>query len=76
MRKRDLHILTAGIQTYTGDGRFTVHHPESSNDWDLRIDYVQKRDSGVYECQINTQPKLKLAILLLVEGIFFIDFPN
>ncbi|GLV31738.1 defective proboscis extension response 7 [Carabus blaptoides fortunei] len=67
MRKRDLHILTSSIHTYTGDGRFSVMHPEQSDDWDLRIEYVQKRDAGVYECQINTEPKINMAVVLNVE---------
>ncbi|KAH8256445.1 hypothetical protein KR032_007292 [Drosophila birchii] len=61
MRKRDLHILTTNIYTYTGDQRFSVIHPPSSEDWDLKIDYAQPRDSGVYECQVNTEPKINLA---------------
>ena len=68
MRKRDLHILTSGRHTYTGDGRFSVRHPEHSDDWDLRIEYVQKRDAGVYECQVNTEPKINMAFFLEVEG--------
>ncbi|CAG9817197.1 unnamed protein product [Phaedon cochleariae] len=68
MRKRDLHILTSSIHTYTGDARFSVRHPEHSDDWDLRIEYVQKRDAGVYECQVNTEPKINLAIMLEVDG--------
>ncbi|XP_017056799.1 uncharacterized protein LOC108098416 [Drosophila ficusphila] len=64
MRKRDLHILTTNIYTYTGDQRFSVIHPPSSEDWDLKIDYAQPRDSGVYECQVNTDPKINLAIVL------------
>ncbi|XP_052854854.1 zwei Ig domain protein zig-8 [Drosophila gunungcola] len=64
MRKRDLHILTTNIYTYTGDQRFSVLHPPSSEDWDLKIDYAQPRDSGVYECQVNTEPKINLAIVL------------
>ncbi|XP_046599591.1 netrin receptor DCC isoform X1 [Neodiprion pinetum] len=67
MRKRDLHILTSAIFTYTGDARFAVLHPESSDDWDLKIEYVQPRDAGIYECQVNTEPKINLAILLSVE---------
>ncbi|KAL1509845.1 hypothetical protein ABEB36_004522 [Hypothenemus hampei] len=67
MRKRDLHILTSSIHTYTGDGRFSVRHPEHSDDWDLKIDYVQKRDAGVYECQVNTEPKISLPIMLNVD---------
>lgn len=68
MRKRDLHILTSHIFTYTGDARFSVLHPEPSDDWDLKIDYVQPRDAGVYECQINTEPKINMAVILSVEG--------
>ncbi|XP_064537671.1 zwei Ig domain protein zig-8 isoform X2 [Drosophila montana] len=64
MRKRDLHILTTNIYTYTGDQRFSVLHPPSSDDWDLKIDYAQTRDSGIYECQVNTEPKINLAITL------------
>ncbi|XP_052755386.1 protein sidekick-1-like isoform X2 [Galleria mellonella] len=68
MRKRDLHILTSHIFTYTGDARFSVLHPEPSDDWDLKIDYVQPRDAGVYECQINTEPKINMAVILSVEA--------
>lgn len=50
MRKRDLHILTSNIYTYTGDQRFDVIHPPESDDWDLKIEYAQQRDSGIYEC--------------------------
>ncbi|XP_014359273.1 hemicentin-1 [Papilio machaon] len=67
MRKRDLHILTSHIFTYTGDARFSVLHPEPSDDWDLKVDYVQPRDAGVYECQINTEPKINMAVVLNVE---------
>ncbi|XP_068082554.1 uncharacterized protein [Anabrus simplex] len=67
MRKRDLHILTSSIFTYTGDARFGVIHPESTDEWNLKIEYVQKRDAGIYECQVNTEPKINMAILLNVE---------
>lgn len=68
MRKRDLHILTSDIHTYTGDQRFSVLHPPDSDDWDLKIEYAQQKDSGIYECQVNTEPKINLAILLDVTG--------
>ncbi|XP_065090228.1 hemicentin-2-like [Ochlerotatus camptorhynchus] len=66
MRKRDLHILTSGTHTYTGDQRFSVHHPLDSDDWDLKISFAQPRDSGIYECQVNTEPKINLAVYLHV----------
>ncbi|XP_055643765.1 uncharacterized protein LOC129779975 isoform X2 [Toxorhynchites rutilus septentrionalis] len=66
MRKRDLHILTSNIYTYTGDQRFSVIHPPDSDDWDLKISYAQQKDSGIYECQVNTEPKINLAVYLTV----------
>jgi len=68
IRKRDLHILTSSIHAYTGDARFSVKHPEASDEWTLKIAYVQLRDAGVYECQVNTEPKMNLAFMLKVEG--------
>ncbi|KFB43664.1 AGAP001201-PA-like protein [Anopheles sinensis] len=68
MRKRDLHILTSNIYTYTGDQRFSVIHPPDSDDWDLKIEYAQQKDSGIYECQVNTEPKINLAVYLDVTG--------
>ncbi|XP_001987578.2 zwei Ig domain protein zig-8 isoform X2 [Drosophila grimshawi] len=61
IRKRDLHILTAGGTTYTSDQRFQVLRPDNSANWTLQIKYPQPRDSGVYECQINTEPKMSLS---------------
>ncbi|XP_052872566.1 zwei Ig domain protein zig-8-like [Anopheles cruzii] len=66
IRKRDLHILTMGASTYTSDQRFQVLRPESSVNWTLQIKYPQVRDSGVYECQINTEPKMSLSYTLNV----------
>ncbi|XP_059474140.1 hemicentin-2-like isoform X4 [Neocloeon triangulifer] len=68
IRKRDLHILTSSIHTYTGDARFMVLHPEGSDEWNLKVDYVQRRDAGIYECQVNTEPKINMALLLNVEA--------
>lgn len=53
MRKRDLHILTSDIYTYTGDQRFSIVHPPDTDEWDLKIEFAQQRDSGIYECQVN-----------------------
>ncbi|XP_046387494.1 roundabout homolog 2-like isoform X2 [Ischnura elegans] len=54
VRRRDWHILTSGLFTYTNDERFQVLHAEGSDDWTLQIKYVQKRDNGTYECQVST----------------------
>ncbi|XP_044735739.1 zwei Ig domain protein zig-8-like isoform X2 [Chrysoperla carnea] len=66
IRKRDLHILTAGILTYTSDQRFQVIRPDKSENWTLQIKFPQQRDAGVYECQVNTEPKMSLAFRLNV----------
>ncbi|ROT78845.1 putative basement membrane-specific heparan sulfate proteoglycan core protein-like isoform X2 [Penaeus vannamei] len=66
LRRRDLHILTVGHHTYSADERFQVVHAEASNEWTLVVRYVQRRDAGVYECQINTDHKLSRAVTLKV----------
>ncbi|XP_066603822.1 irregular chiasm C-roughest protein-like [Prorops nasuta] len=66
IRKRDLHILTSMLVTYTSDARFTVVGNSESDDWNLRIDYAQPRDGGIYECQVNTEPKIYRAIDLKI----------
>ncbi|XP_060520013.1 zwei Ig domain protein zig-8-like [Cylas formicarius] len=66
IRKRDLHILTAGILTYTSDQRFQVIRPDKSDNWTLQIKFPQQRDSGIYECQVNTEPKMSLPFRLNV----------
>lgn len=53
---------------YTNDQRFSIIHPIDSDDWDLKIGYTQIKDSGIYECQVNTEPKINLAVQLEVTG--------
>lgn len=53
IRKRDLHILTIGIMTYTNDQRFQSEHVEGSNAWTLKVLSPQPRDNGIYECQVQ-----------------------
>ncbi|XP_044740802.1 kin of IRRE-like protein 3 isoform X2 [Chrysoperla carnea] len=56
IRHRDIHILTVGGYTYTSDQRFQANHHRETDEWTLQIKWAQKRDAGVYECQISTQP--------------------
>ncbi|XP_069954377.1 neuronal growth regulator 1-like [Cherax quadricarinatus] len=56
VRHRDIHLLTVGRFTYTSDGRFSARHTPGSEDWLLMIHYLQKRDAGMYGCQISTTP--------------------
>lgn len=66
IRKRDLHILTAALLTYTNDQRFQSLHSDGSDEWTLKIASPQLRDSGTYECQVSTEPKISLAFKLNV----------
>ncbi|XP_076056435.1 neurotrimin-like [Oratosquilla oratoria] len=66
MRKRDLHIITIGTNTFSSDDRFKALHPEDK-DWVLEISTVTFRDAGVYECQVSTSPKISLPVHLAVE---------
>ncbi|XP_077288921.1 zwei Ig domain protein zig-8-like [Arctopsyche grandis] len=66
VRHKDVHLLTAGRSTYTADQRFqTVHNPQTE-DWTLQIRSPQKRDSGIYECQVSTTPPMGHSIYLSV----------
>ncbi|ENN74097.1 hypothetical protein YQE_09070, partial [Dendroctonus ponderosae] len=56
IRHRDIHILTVGSYTYTSDQRFQANHHTENDEWTLQIKWAQKRDAGIYECQISTQP--------------------
>lgn len=53
---------------YTSDARFAVIGKPEKEEWNLRIDYVQLRDAGIYECQVNTEPKIYKAVTLKVLG--------
>ncbi|CAH1113460.1 unnamed protein product [Psylliodes chrysocephalus] len=67
IRSKDLHILTSGRHTFSSDRRFESVHTDSSGDfWGLRIRGALVSDMGQYECQVNTEPKMSLAISLIV----------
>lgn len=72
IRKKDLHILTSMTVTYTSDARFMVSNQPGTDDWNLHIEYVQPRDGGIYECQVNTEPKIYRAVDLKVLGEFLL----
>ncbi|KAH9369473.1 hypothetical protein HPB48_014347 [Haemaphysalis longicornis] len=66
IRRRDLHVLTVGRFTYTSDQRFQAIHMDNSDSWLLQIQYPQKKDAGMYECQVSTLPKISRFIALNV----------
>ncbi|XP_068916511.1 zwei Ig domain protein zig-8 isoform X2 [Tenebrio molitor] len=70
IRHRDIHILTVGSYTYTSDQRFQANHHPETDEWTLQIKWAQKRDGGIYECQISTQPVRSYFVNLnVVEGL-------
>ena len=83
IRKQDLHILTMGSTIYSNDDRIEIVHPNRSDstrnhnrdDWILRLHDTLPSDSGIYECQINTEPKKSKAYVLQVVGMsyFFVQ---
>ncbi|KAL1110243.1 hypothetical protein AAG570_008320 [Ranatra chinensis] len=66
IRHRDLHLLTVGSYTYTSDQRFSTTHSPRTEQWTLQIRFPQIRDSGIYECQIGTNPPIGLPMMLTV----------
>lgn len=68
VRHRDIHLLTVGRYTYTSDQRFEAVHSPHTEDWTLRIRYPQKKDTGIYECQISTTPPIGHPVYLNVVG--------
>ncbi|KDQ65306.1 hypothetical protein L798_00030, partial [Zootermopsis nevadensis] len=68
IRHRDIHILTVGGYTYTSDQRFQTNHHPDDNEWTLQIKWAQKRDDGIYECQISTQPVRSYFVNLSIVG--------
>ena len=57
-----------GTIVYTNDQRVRAVHPNGTDsiDWNLDIGNADVEDSGVYECQINTEPKKSKAYVLQV----------
>lgn len=49
-----------------------VIRADRSDRWTLQIKFPQLRDSGIYECQVNTEPKMSLAFRLNVVGEYFV----
>ena len=54
---KDFSLLFIGSAQHTPDKRFSVSQLPNGQAWTLRLKQVSKRDSGVYECQVNTSPE-------------------
>ncbi|CAH1127757.1 unnamed protein product [Ceutorhynchus assimilis] len=66
IRRKDYHLLTVGLATYSSDDRFQAIHLQHSEDWTLQIKFVQQRDGGLYECQVSSHPPTSIFIQLNV----------
>lgn len=73
IRKADLHVLTSGPHTFTGDLRFSSRHSQDpklrakgQDNWILQIKPTQLKDAGEYQCQVNTEPKISYSVFLKV----------
>ena len=45
-----------------------MFHPDNSDEWTLHIKYTTAADAGVYECQVNSDPKISRQVTLTVKG--------
>lgn len=75
IRRRDWHILTSGAQLYTNDERFAILHLPGSTTWTLQIKFVQRRDHGLYECQVREYFMFSLRSFLFVVVVFIPHIP-
>ncbi|KAG8233169.1 hypothetical protein J437_LFUL012869 [Ladona fulva] len=68
IRRKDYHLLTVGLATYSSDDRFFTAHVRHAQDWALHIRYAQVKDAGLYECQVSTHPPTSLFVELQLVG--------
>ncbi|XP_003703247.2 zwei Ig domain protein zig-8 isoform X1 [Megachile rotundata] len=66
VRHRDIHLLTVNYYIYTSDQRIQSIHNPNTEEWILKILNPQKKDSGIYECQVSTTPPTSRRVYLTV----------
>ncbi|XP_045101054.1 zwei Ig domain protein zig-8-like isoform X2 [Portunus trituberculatus] len=67
IRQSDLHVISANQLIFTSDDRFKVRM-ENETSFELEVRTALTNDSGVYECQVNTRPKLSRPVALTVQA--------
>ncbi|KAF2355573.1 Immunoglobulin I-set [Trinorchestia longiramus] len=67
IRQRDLHVISADNLIFTTDNRFQIKVDNNTAVWRLVVTPVLRNDSGAYECQVNTRPKLSWTVNLNVK---------
>jgi len=72
IRASDVTVLSVGHLTFSSDERFSVleiPRPRlAASDWSLTLKNASVEDSGMYECQVNTDPKMNRKFHLAVKG--------
>ena len=67
-----MSVLTVGGLVFSSDPRIGVvshRSPEQTfGTWNLQIAEAALRDSGEYQCQVNSEPKESLDVTLVVIG--------
>ncbi|KAK4308336.1 hypothetical protein Pmani_019928 [Petrolisthes manimaculis] len=79
IRQEDLKVLVSDGVTFTSDPRLKVRAWRTGAvwAWDLEIHEAGLADAGVYECQVNTRPKISHPVTLHVhEGGAVIPGPS
>ncbi|ROT66629.1 zwei Ig domain protein zig-8-like [Penaeus vannamei] len=69
IRQEDLMVLATNEITFTTDERFKVRAWRTGGvwAWDLQIEEATLNDAGIYECQVNTRPKVSHPVYLDVQ---------
>jgi len=71
IRARDVTVLSVGHLAFSSDARIGVVQVDrprlSASDWNLSIVNTSKLDEGMYECQVNTEPKINYKVFLSVQ---------
>merc|ERR1712013_394860 len=70
IRAGDVSVLSVGHLAFSSDTRISVvqvPRPRlSASDWNLSIEGATLEDDGMYECQVNTEPKINYKVFLRV----------
>jgi len=70
IRAEDVSVLSVGHLAFSSDKRISVvqvPRPRlSASDWNLSIEGATLEDDGMYECQVNTEPKINYKVFLRV----------
>ncbi|KAK2709723.1 zwei Ig domain protein zig-8-like [Artemia franciscana] len=66
IRKSDAHLLAVDKESFIADTRIIVVHSAVHDTWTLQIRGVKSSDTGDYECQVSSEPKISRIVSLSV----------